>query len=237
MSLPINIDVWRRRYHDFKKIDYANSYYDFWKWKLDVELSGGSILDDSHRETAFDLLAARVGNWMVYRPLDLFTCLPRLKRGLEAIQSPYENIRKYDLLSFNKAPRDQLKIIWNKLGSVKETRGDENPTSCYFTVAATKPLMFIWGQTLAFDDYVRKIMPTMPLAGIDTDRWTFTLWYTAMNRFQEWVLEQEEYIEVMRETARTNFGSDELVPYGQFIDLYYWLAVKKRKSKKSSTSI
>ncbi len=164
-----------RRFQKFKKVDYANSFYSFWKYKIDIESGTGHILDSTHAHRTFSLLGPILTRWQAYRPMDASVCLGRLEISLSEMVSEYDVIRNISLLEFDKASRSVLKTIWNKLGRVKEFDGDENRSSDYYVVATTKQLMFLWGQTLSFDQFVRDKMPRSGYYGEDNRKWTFTL--------------------------------------------------------------
>ena len=216
-----------RRFQKFKKIDYANAFYSFWKYKVNIESGTGHILDSTHMQRTFSLLGPILRSWQAYRPMVPSVCLERIEISLSEMVSEYDLIRNISLLEFDKAPRKVLKIIWNKLGRVKECDGNENSFSDYYVVATTKPLMFLWGQTLAFDEIVRDNMPRSNYYGVDQRKWTFTLWYNVMSKFQERVLEMQDFINLCHTICLKEFGNDEIIPYGQFIDLYYWMISKK----------
>jgi hypothetical protein len=158
-----------------------------------------------------------------------------LDDSLKEISSEYDLVRKKSLLEFDKIPRNALESIWHKLGRVKEKDGSENRFSKYYVMATTKQLMFLWGQTLAFDTLIRKMMPSSKYAYIRAqgkeNRWAFSMWYNVMSEFQERVLEMPDFIELGYKISSDEFGSDKIVPFGQFVDLYYWIGAKKRKRK------
>ncbi len=222
----INLEQFKMKRANYKALDYANSYYGFWRRKTQIELEGGSILDRDHLTITVKLLSKAMKSWQAYRPMSATACLERFEEKLPEIVPSYERIRNYSLLTFDQAPRDDLKILWNKLGCVKEEDGEENTPPIYFVVAVTKPLMFLWGQTPAFDDYVRRRMPAMNGNGLTDNRWSFTMWYNAMRWFQDWVGGQPEFQSFAREISSAEFGSEDSVPYGQLVDLNYWVAEK-----------
>jgi hypothetical protein len=228
----INLENFQKKHQEFKALDYANSYYGFWRRKTQIELEGGSILDKEHLTITFRLLSKAMKSWQAYRPMSAVLCLQRLENKLPDIIQPYEKIRGFSLLDFDKAPSDELKTLWNKLGCVKEDDGAENNPPVYFAVAITKPLMFLWGQTPAFDEYVRNRMPVMNSSGLETNRWSFSMWYGAMRWFQDWLRNQPEFLSYAREISAEEFGSKNSVPFGQFIDLNYW--VSERRSRRGN---
>ena len=225
----INLDVFLDRFEKFKRIDYANNFYNFWRYKVDIERKGGHILDKDHFSITHDKLGPTLRKWQAYRSpraLDTEVWMRRLKTSLEEISSTYDHIRKFNLLNFQEAPRDNLQFIWHKLGRVKEYNGEEKFISSYYVVSVTKPLMFLWGQTIAFDEVVRGKMPQSRYYGTEKNRWTFTLWYNVMREFQQRVLKQPKFIDLCKDISRREFGTEDFIPFGQFIDLYYWVKDK-----------
>jgi hypothetical protein len=87
--------------------------------------------------------------------------------------------------------------------------------------------MFLWGQTLAFDSIVR----THALQHHNIPKrtqWRFEEWMRVMESFQQGLRQQPEDVQLFRETSREKYGVESPVPYGQFIDLYYWVEGKER---------
>jgi len=216
-----------RRFQKFKKIDYANTFYSFWKYKVNIESDTGHILDSTHINQTFSMVGPILRAWQTYRPMSSSVCLERLETSLSEMVSEYDLIRNISLLEFDKAPRNVLKTIWNKLGRVKEYDGTENIFSNYYVMSTTKQLMFLWGQTLAFDQLVRDIMPSSNYSGARARKWTFDLWHNVMSEFQKRVLEMQDFIDLCHTICLEEFGNDEIIPYGQFIDLYYWIGAKE----------
>ena len=120
-------------------------------------------------------------------------------------------------------PNEPLEFIWHELGSVKAF--EKNEGGYYLAMATTKPLMFLWGQTLAFDSVVRGRMPRFDNTTFDltNDYWTFEQWEETMSKFQEDLKQQPEVIGLLKRVSLEEYGTDSVVPYGQFIDLYYWV--------------
>lgn len=77
-----------------------------------------------------------------------------------------------------------MRLIWHELGRVKEKDGKRNEFGYYFIVATCKPLIFLWGQTLAFDSRVRKYFPKrydVPKG----NRWSFEDWKEVMEKIED----------------------------------------------------
>jgi len=80
--------------------------------------------------------------------------------------------------------------------------------------------MLLWGQTLGFDKNVRNNSPNWVSKN---HRWSFNMWYRVMKRFQETLLKEPNVITAFNEEAHARYGSESIVPYGRFLDIYYFL--------------
>ena len=163
----LDAEKMRERFKLFKKIDYGTYPYcfgEFWKWKLRTENESEHILNDRNAGIANGKLGQTLKIWQWHRPYAFATFAPRLKKALVDMQESYNQIRKFSLLEFDKIPKDQLERVWHELGSVKNL--GKNVGGYYSVMATTKPLMFLWGQTLAFDSVVRGCMPRFNIPGL-----------------------------------------------------------------------
>ena len=81
--------------------------------------------------------------------------------------------------------------------------------------------MFLWGQTVAFDSIVRDKLSQKE--DILTDKkWQFEHWKEAMILLQNDLRRSPKIVRLFKNISREKYGTDLIVPYGQFIDLYYW---------------
>lgn len=199
---------------------YMKHFDSFWKWKLKVETDHKHILDINHLEEAYGKLCYILPRWQTYRSGGNLHPLITLKASLEKISDEYNQIRKYSLLEFNDIPRQLLELIWNELGRVKEYNGNRNDAGCYYIIAICKPLMLLWGQTLAFDSNVRKHTPWY--VSKTRTRWTFGEWKKVMEKFQESLQEDSEIVDFFKIKSLEKYGNDSFVPYGRFLDIYYY---------------
>lgn len=87
--------------------------------------------------------------------------------------------------------------------------------------------MFLWGQTLAFDSVVRGFMPKFGLSGLTDSNWSYETWKKVMLKFQDLLKERLEVVELFQKVSLNEYGTDSYVPYGQLIDLYYWVRTKE----------
>jgi len=219
----INLKEFEIRFQYFKRFDYQSYPYcfgEFWKSKLRTENDSKHILDGEHFEETFTRLGQTLKIWQWHRPNSFAELVGRLKDSLQIIREAYSQIRKYSLLEFNEVPNEPLELIWHELGWVKTF--EKNAGGYYLAMATTKPLMFLWGQTLAFDSVVRKRMPRFHVSGITNNYWTLEKWKKVMIRFQDSLKQQPETVDLFKKISSKEYGTDSIVPYGQFIDLYYW---------------
>lgn len=212
------------RFHGFRKIDYSTypfCFGEFWKRKIRIETAGQHILDSGNFELTCAKLEKTLRIWQWHRPSKFETLAPRLKNALRNMLTSYETIKEYSLLEFDKIPDNDLALVWHELGSVKN--GEKNGGGYYSAMATTKPLMFLWGQTPAFDSVVRGFMPRFNLNGLGDCYWTYNTWKTVMSKFAQSVKEQPEILLLFRRLSQEEYETEDVVPYGQFIDLYYWM--------------
>jgi len=130
-------------------------------------------------------------------------------------------------LEFHRIPDDPLRLIWDTLGNVKEQIGFKRSDLKYFIIAVCKPLMFLWGQTLAFDSVNRrKIRKDNSLqlnnTLLATNRWTYSSWKIVMLDFQKVLLQKPEVIKYCQLHSFSVFGSNSIIPYGRYLDLFYY---------------
>ena len=224
----INLNLFISRFQTYGRLDYAGDFEGFWKWKIKVETGNKHILDDNHVTETYHRLCGILPKWLTYRGAVGIKWKKVLEDSLARISDAYDQIRGYNLLQFSEVPNGPLKLIWHDLGRVKEENGLANQGGWYYVVAVTKPLMFLWGQTLAFDSFVRTYGPRICNIPQRT-RWHFEEWWNVMKSFQEGLQQQAEDIGLFIEVAREKFQNDCIVPYGHFLDLYYWVEGKERQ--------
>lgn len=227
--MMVDLEQFRFRLQSFacKYPGYETDPYDFdefWRWKLRVETQNEHILDDTHRRQTYLRLRRALPKWRTYRPYNSATCLRILEDSLGKISNAYNKIRSYSLLEFNEVPDKPLKLIWNELGRVKERGGNRNSRRYYYIVAVSKPLIFLWGQTLAFDSRVRAHIPRFNFHSyvIKDTRWSFRTWKRVMESFQEDLAREPEVVGLFKEESLRRYGTDHTVPYGRFLDIYYF---------------
>ncbi len=206
---------------------YVEQYNSFWFWKLSVEqYNNGHILDAIHLDHTCKMLIGILPKWQTYRGVKC-NYKKMLPTALYQIAGAYSEIRNYSLLEFHKIPDKPLRLIWDTLGSVKEQIEVKRSDLNYFTIAICKPLMFLWGQTLAFDSINRRnIQKDTSLQLSNTfsaaNRWTFPYWKIVMLDFQKALLQKPEIIKYCQLHSFSLFGSNSIIPYGRYLDLCYY---------------
>ena len=198
---------------------YMSKFDGFWRWKIKTETEEEHILDDNYRNQACSKLWSILRGWHAYRPYDSTPYLRVLKGALKKMADSYNQIRTYSLLEFDKVPDKPLRLIWHELGRVKKIGGRKNKHG-YSIVSLSKHLMFLWGQTPAFDSRVRTHIPGSYNVS-KSNRWCFEEWKRVLGSFQEGLSRQPEDVDAFKEESLKRYGTDSTVPHGRFLDIYY----------------
>jgi len=193
-----------------------------WKWKLQTDTDVTNVLDEDNIRETYKRLSNILPKWQTYRNGKNSSPLKTLSESLKNISLPYNEIRRYSLLEFEEIPEAPLRKIWHELGRVKEYKGQMNEEGYYYAIAVCKPLLLIWGQTLAFDSKVRKNMPRK--YGIPSYRFklSYDEWRNAMCAISEDLNDNAACIEMIKEISSSRYKVTEPVPYGRYLDIYYW---------------
>jgi hypothetical protein len=204
-------------------VNYSQNFKHFWNWKCIVEKNGSNILDEANIDEAYKRLRYILPKWQTYRPSsNPFTFLT-LKESLRNISQEYNIIREYTLLEFDIIPKKSLEKIWNELGRVKEKDGEYNSLNEYYIIAICKPLMLLWGQTLAFDKKVRSNIPKTIKFSRYKFRWRFNQWHTTLKTISQMVKQNNKLVQFIKENTKKRYKKDLIVPYGRYLDIYYWV--------------
>ncbi len=212
---------------DGRSTSYINQYNNFWAWKINVEQQNDShILDSKHINDTCERLLGILPRWQTYRGVKC-NFEKELPLALTTIADAYNMIRQYSLLEFQQIPDKPLRLIWDTLGRIKEKHGISRTNTECFIIAVCKPLMFIWGQTLAFDSInrinIRKdntLMVTKTHLG--TSRWPYLYWKNLMLDFQRELLKAPDIVNYCQKHSKQVFATNLIVPYGRYLDLYYY---------------
>ncbi|MFC1945434.1 hypothetical protein ACFLWF_01625 [Chloroflexota bacterium] len=210
-----------------RSISYIKQYNDFWSWKIGVEQHNcDHILDTKHIDETHKRLIDILPRWQTYRGVNC-NYKSDLPLALKTISDAYNRIRKYSLLDFQQIPDEPLHFIWDILGRIKEKNGSARSNSDYFVISVCKPLMFLWGQTLAFDSINRiniqkdkSLELTQP--HIYESRWPYLFWKTVMQDLQREMLKSQGVVDYSMSHSYENYGTNLTVPFGRYLDLYYY---------------
>ena len=201
---------------------YLDNFDHVWKWKVAIENENSSILNEEHRREAYKRLAKILPKWQTYRNGKNSSPYKTLKESLEKIESSYNEIRSFSLLEFRDISEKKLNHIWHELGRVKDFEGRANDSGIYYAIAACKPLLLMWGQTPAFDSKVRENIPSEYGIKKNDFRLSYKKWHNAMTMISDDLQRYPECIAIMEKMSRERYGSDKPVPYGRYLDIYYW---------------
>lgn len=228
----IDAKEFERKYKDFERLDSANrphTFHGFWSYKLRVEKENGHLLDNENINETLARLGPILKIWKWHRPYEFEHCFEPFKNSVRSISDSYAKIRSFSLMEFDKAPVKDLERIWNALGSVKPNGSNGQHGALVMTI--TKPLMFLCGQTPAFDSVVREKMPSFNLNGFKDTRWEFSLWINVMAKLQTYLNSNVELVSSFKRVSSEKYGPEAMIPYGQFLDLCYWTESKDGDSE------
>jgi len=212
-----------RHAFEFFTKKYMKDFNDFWIWKNKVESQDTSILDDKYFDTTFIRLYGILKGWQTYRNGKNSNPSKTLRISLKNMRKDYDQIRKYTLLNFRDISEFKLRMMWHELGRVKEYEGETNESGDYYAVAVTKPLLLLWGQTLAFDTRVRRNLPRIHRVSAPDFKMGFSKWYGVMSSLSIELNESPEFIQEAQERSKEIYGEAAVIPYGRFLDLYFWV--------------
>lgn len=215
------IDVFRKRMKSFP-VNYMNNFDYVWKWKIKKENTGETILNEKILFEAHFRLSNILNRWQTYRNGDNTDSIGTLKQSLKNIEDSYSMIKDFSLLDFEKIPIEPLAEIWHELGRVKEEEGKMNEFGVYSIIAVCKPLLLLWGQTLAFDTRVRKNFDRRYKIPKYEGKWVFREWIDGMNQISKKLNDSPECILAIKEESHRRYGKESPIPYGRFLDIYYF---------------
>ena len=218
----IDLTEFRSRMNAFPQ-PYMENFDYLWKWKIRTENEVTHILDTNHREETYRRLCEVLPKWQTYRNGGNANPLETLRESLRNISKVYNQIRSYTLLEFDNVPHESLEIIWNELGRVKEFNGNTNERGHYSIISVCKPLLLMWGQTLAFDSRVREHCPRSYGVPRYFSKWTLREWISVMHEFSRHLNNNIDCMEALRNESERRYGHNFIVPYGRFLDIYYWV--------------
>lgn len=69
-------------------------------------------------------------------------------------------------------------------------------------------------------------MPKFGFSGLTDNNWSYETWRKVMLEFQDALRQRPDAVELFKKVSLNEYETDSIVPYGQFIDLYYWVQSK-----------
>jgi hypothetical protein len=227
-----SIDDYRRNLAQFPS-DYWEDFNVFWKWKINLESkSSAHILDEDYRKEAYNRLCPLLSAWTTYRNGRNPFWHETLKDSLDKLSGTYNKLRNYSILDFESIPVEILEKTWHELGRVKEKGGNSNKNGYYYIISITKPLLLIWGQTPALDSHVRTNIPLRYYIPRYDCRWKMDEWIKVMEELGKDLNENKSLLRFIDQETEKMFGNGATIPYGRFLDIFYWVGTKcPRKNK------
>lgn len=71
----------------------------------------------------------------------------------------------------------------------------------------------------------------LQLPELDNDRWTFDDWHKAMESLQRILKKETSFVKYLGEASEKEYGANLTVPYGRFIDAYFYPEEKKVEAR------
>jgi hypothetical protein len=197
---------------------YRNDFDSFWRWKLSVENIDDHILDSQHVNETYVHIVPILRRWQYFKNSKNHDTFGTLRIAFSNIAPLYTQLKKYSLLNFDDIEKGLLEKIWHELGRCKEENGNINEYGEYSAIAVCKPLMLLWGQTLAFDSNVRENMKRQKLHY----NWSFERWYSIMNETMSGLRNNQSLLDFFKHDSNTRYLSDTIIPYGRYLDIYFF---------------
>jgi len=197
---------------------YRDDFDGFWRWKLNIEDNVTSILDPQHINETHVRIVPILRRWQYSRNSKNPDTYGALRTALSNIAPLYAQLKNYSLLNFDDIEKDMLEKIWFELGRCKEENGKINESGEYSAIAVCKPLMLLWGQTLAFDSNVRENMKRQKLHYL----WSFERWYSIMNESMSGLRKNQSLLGLFKQDSSTRYLPGAIIPYGRYLDIYFF---------------
>lgn len=221
----------------------ASRFIKFWKNKINLENGGSCLLDQKQIENTSKELLEMAKKWRLYRPEKTDEINRRLCITLPKIRAEYEKIRKFNVLDIETEDFqiDTLKVVWTKLALIKDGNEEKKSRGEYLIMPPTKFLMFLWGQTPAFDEFLRgkdnrQKAENFKIHIYSNNYWSFDNWFDTLKLISKALNGNDIFrktIENLNEKYFNGVLGSSYVPYGFFIDAYFWQSVKEKKAKQS----
>jgi hypothetical protein len=218
----IDVIEFEKRWRIFEGVENKekpHTFSNFWSYKLKIENETNHILDKENIERTLLKLGNILKKWEWNRPYSFEDCFKRLSQSLSRISESYNRIRNFSLKDFDKIPEKELRIIWKELGSTLEP---QNNNQGQLIMPITKPLMILWGQTPTFDSAIRDYMWFSNYKEFKNPRWNCSFWLHIMSELSKFINQNTKVDETFRRIALKKYGTEKLIPYGRFFDIYFY---------------
>jgi len=235
----IDIIEFEKRLRIFESVENKekpHTFSNFWFYKLKIEDETNHILDKENIERTLLKLGNILKKWDWKRPYSFEASFKRLSQSLARISESYNRIRHFSLKDFDKIPEKELRIIWKELGSIKEPQDNLNNNQSQLIMPITKPLMILWGQTPTFDSVIRDDTWLFKYKEFKNPRWNCSFWIHIMNELSKFIKQNIKVDESFQRIALKKYGTEHLVPYGRFFDIYFYAPHLATDGLKSETN-
>ncbi len=236
----IDITEFEKRIRILERIEEKEKPYtfsNFWFYKLKIEDKTNHILDKEHIERTILKLGNILKKWEWNKPYSFEHCIKKLSQSLTRIAEPYNRIRKVSLKDFDKIQEKELRNIWKELGSIKETKANIHSNLGQLVIPITKPLMILWGQTPIFDSVTRKDIWFSKYKEYKNPRWNCSFWIHIMKELSNIIKQNKEVDETFQQIALKKYGTNSLIPYGRFFDIYFIGSYLETADRDSETKV
>jgi len=235
----IDILEFEKRWRLFERVENKekpHTFSNFWFYKLKIEDETNHILDKENIERTLSKLGNILKKWDWNRPYSFEASFKRLSQSLTRISESYNRIRHFSLKDFDKIPEKELRIIWKELGSINEPQDNLNNNQGQLIMPITKPLMILWGQTPTFDSVIRDCTWLSNSKEFKNRRWNYRFWIHILNELSKYIKQNINVDEGFRQIALKKYGTEHLVPYGRFFDIYFYAPYTTNDDLKSETN-
>ena len=199
-----------------------HTFTNFWFYKLKIENETNHILDKEHIERTISKLGNLLKKWDWNKPYSFEDCFNKLSQSLTRISESYNRIRHFSLKDFDKIHEQELRNIWKELGSAKETQDNVSNNLGQLIMPITKPLMILWGQTPTFDSVNRDDIWFSNYKEFKNPRWNYSFWIHIMKELSNFIKQNQKVDETFQQTTLKKYGTDRIIPYGRFFDIYFY---------------
>lgn len=216
------IEKFKQAFRKFPQ-NYQVDFDTFWLWKIKTESRTEHILDTEYLDRTFNRLSPILKGWQYNRGPNIDqNPLENLKLALKNISEEYNEIRNLSLLDIEQFEIKPIQRIWEEFGNVKVNKTNEE-IRLPLVISICKPLMLIWGQTLAFDTKVRgSYYKEYKFSFLRKNRWSLNEWLYSLFLSYSLLEKNDEFKKYLKKCSIKKYGDHSLIPYGRLLDIYYF---------------